>query len=91
MLEPLTDLPDGVIGFTAVGKLQAEDYRDVLVPAITEVLADGRKVRIVLVFAAAYCFIHIVAVYLVLPRRRPRGSPKPKYDDELVYEDKSKP
>jgi hypothetical protein len=50
MLEQLTDLPDGVIGFTAVGKLHSDDYKDVLIPAIDARLATGEDVRVVLVF-----------------------------------------
>ncbi|BFU47552.1 STAS/SEC14 domain-containing protein [Krasilnikovia sp. MM14-A1004] len=50
MLETLDDLPDGVIGFRAVGELHATDYRDVLAPAIEHAVAEGRDVRIVLVF-----------------------------------------
>ena len=50
MLEPLTELPDGVIGFTAVGELHSDDYEQVLIPAIEQQLAAGEKVRIVLVF-----------------------------------------
>ena len=34
MITELTDLPDEVIGFEAAGKLHAEEYRDVLLPAI---------------------------------------------------------
>jgi hypothetical protein len=34
MITELKDLPEGVIGFEAEGKLRAEDYRDVLLPAI---------------------------------------------------------
>jgi len=49
MLEPLSDLPDGVIGFTSHGKLHASDYKDVLLPAIETARAKG-DVRIVLVF-----------------------------------------
>jgi len=50
MLEQLTDLPAGVLGFTAVGELHADDYRDVLLPAIERAIADGGKVRILLEF-----------------------------------------
>lgn len=50
MLERLTDLPDGLVGFTAVGKLHSDDYEQVLIPAIEEKLATGEKVRVVLVF-----------------------------------------
>lgn len=39
MLEELNDLPGGVIGFEAVGEIQADDYADVLVPALEAV--DG--------------------------------------------------
>lgn len=34
MLEPMSDLPDGVIGFEAVGEVHADDYRDTLIPAL---------------------------------------------------------
>jgi hypothetical protein len=47
MMKELTDLPDGVIGFEAAGKLEAEDYRDVLLPAIERAAAAG-EVRIVI-------------------------------------------
>jgi hypothetical protein len=50
MLEPLEDLPEGVIGFTAVGEIHADDYRDVLQPALQQALDRGEKVRIVLEF-----------------------------------------
>ncbi len=50
MLEQLTDLPDGVIGFTAVGKMHSDDYKDVLIPAIEATLARGDDVRVVLLF-----------------------------------------
>jgi hypothetical protein len=49
MMKQLTDLPDGVIGFEAAGKLQAEDYRDVLLPAVEKAASDGRDLRIVIV------------------------------------------
>jgi hypothetical protein len=48
MIELLTDMPPGVIGFEASGKLHAEDYRDVLLPAIEQAAGSG-EVRIVLV------------------------------------------
>src|SRR5262245_51572571 len=50
MLEPIEDLPEGVIGFEAKGKLHTSDYTEVLQPAIREVLDRGDDVRIVLVF-----------------------------------------
>ena len=50
VLAPITGLPDGVVGFEASGKIEASDYTDVLMPAIAELIAQGRDVRIVLVF-----------------------------------------
>jgi hypothetical protein len=48
MIEVLDGMPAGVIGFEASGKLQAEDYRDVLLPAL-EAAADAGEVRFVIV------------------------------------------
>ena len=48
MITELTDLPDGVIGFEAAGELHAEEYRDVLLPAIERAASAG-DIRIVLV------------------------------------------
>ena len=48
MITALTDLPAGVIGFEATGKLRAEDYRDVLLPAVERAAANG-DVRLVIV------------------------------------------
>ena len=48
MISELTGLPPGVIGFEAGGKLRAEDYRDVLLPAVNRAAADG-DVRCVIV------------------------------------------
>jgi hypothetical protein len=46
MIEPLNDLPDGVIGFAAVGQIHSDDYKDVLVPGI-EAAAEKGPVRLV--------------------------------------------
>ena len=48
MITELTDLPAGVIGFEASGKLRAEDYRDVLLPAVERAASKG-DVRLVIV------------------------------------------
>jgi hypothetical protein len=50
MLESLTDLPEGVIGFQSHGELHAADYSEILLPAIEEVLGRGDPLRVVLVF-----------------------------------------
>jgi SpoIIAA-like len=48
MISALTDLPEGVIGFEASGKIAAEDYRDVVVPAIEQAVKAG-EVRFIIV------------------------------------------
>jgi SpoIIAA-like len=48
MIKALDDLPAGVIGFESSGKLEAQDYRDVLIPAI-EGAAEAGEVRVVVV------------------------------------------
>jgi hypothetical protein len=48
MIKSLEGLPAGVIGFESSGKLEAQDYRDVLIPAI-ESAAEAGKVRVVVV------------------------------------------
>ncbi len=41
MITRLEDLPDGVVGLRASGEVTADDYRDVMVPALDEALARG--------------------------------------------------
>ncbi len=48
MLHVMTGLPDGVIGFEPEGELVAEDFRDVLLPALQAAATDG-AVRFVIV------------------------------------------
>jgi hypothetical protein len=48
VIKELTDLPEGVIGFEAQGKLQAEDYRDVVLPALERAAKRG-QVRFLIV------------------------------------------
>jgi hypothetical protein len=50
MLKPIESLPQGVIGFEAVGEIRSSDYTDVLMPAVRQVSERGDDVRIVLVF-----------------------------------------
>lgn len=49
MIEPLEGLPAGVIGFRAVGTIEASDYRDVLDPAIDAAIAEHGTVSCVFV------------------------------------------
>jgi SpoIIAA-like len=48
VFEPIAGLPDGVIGFEAVGKIETTDYEDILMPALVRGAADG-GVRLLLV------------------------------------------
>lgn len=48
MIKMLGDMPAGVIGFEASGKLQAEDYRDVVLPAL-ERAAEAGDIRFLIV------------------------------------------
>jgi hypothetical protein len=48
LFETIPGIPAGVIGFEAVGKVEAADYEDVLMPAIARCAGAG-DVRLVLV------------------------------------------
>jgi hypothetical protein len=48
MIKELADLPAGVIGFEVVGRIEAEDYRDVVLPALERAAQSG-EVRFVIV------------------------------------------
>jgi hypothetical protein len=48
MIKELSGMPSGVIGFEVAGKIQAEDYRDVVLPAIERAAKTG-EVRFLLV------------------------------------------
>ncbi len=48
MIKQLTDLPTPLLGFELSGTLHAEDYRDVLLPAIEKAASVG-DVRVVIV------------------------------------------
>ena len=48
MLTEIQDLPSGVIGFEASGKLAAKDYSDTLGPAVKRA-ADAGDIRLVIV------------------------------------------
>jgi SpoIIAA-like len=48
MIEELKDVPDGVTGFRASGKLASTDYRDIVIPALERAFARG-EVRFLIV------------------------------------------
>jgi hypothetical protein len=41
MIGKLDGLPEGVVGFEASGRIEAEDYRDVVLPALEEAARTG--------------------------------------------------
>jgi SpoIIAA-like len=41
MIKELQDIPAGVVGFEVTGKLKAEDYRDVVLPALERAASTG--------------------------------------------------
>jgi hypothetical protein len=49
MLEPITDLPENVLGFVARGTLTGSDYEQVLMPAVDKALASHDKIRLLYV------------------------------------------
>jgi hypothetical protein len=51
MLEPLVSLPAGIIGVRATGTVTKDDYDRVLRPLLRGVHAEGRRVRLLYVFA----------------------------------------
>ena len=63
MIEPLADLPAGVIGFRAIGTLEASDYRDRLVPAIERALDEHGKVNVVAVLGDDFDHLSIGATW----------------------------
>jgi hypothetical protein len=46
MIEKISDLPGNVLGFTASGKVTADDYESVLVPAVEQKLTEQKKIRL---------------------------------------------
>lgn len=63
MIEPLEGLPDGVIGFRAVGTVDASDYRDHLVPAIEAALAEHGTVNFVAVLGDDFDHLSLGATW----------------------------
>ena len=46
MIEITTDLPDNVVAFTAKGKVTAQDYETIIIPAIEEKLKKHPKINL---------------------------------------------
>lgn len=60
MIEPLENLPAGVIGFRAVGKVEPDDYRNVLIPAIE---SAGDQIRLIYVLGEDFDSYSLGAIW----------------------------
>jgi SpoIIAA-like len=54
MIEPISALPENVVGFVAEGDVTAEDYEQRLVPAIERALASHDKIRLLYVLGSDF-------------------------------------
>jgi hypothetical protein len=54
MIERMKDLPGGVVGVKAVGKLSKEDYEQVFVPMLDEFRREGRHIRFLYQFGSEF-------------------------------------
>ena len=63
MIRVMDDMPDGVLGFEATGKLTADDYTQVLAPALAAAAAGGAKIRVVLDFTGEFDGMEAGAVW----------------------------
>jgi hypothetical protein len=63
MIRVLDGMPEGVLGFEASGKLTAEDYTDVLAPALQAAAMGPDKIRILLDFSGEFDGLDAGAVW----------------------------
>lgn len=54
MINLLTDLPDGVVGIEAVGHVEADDYAQVVEPAVEAALEQSEKIRLLYVLGEKF-------------------------------------
>ena len=54
MIRVVDGLPEGVLGFRASGKLTAQDYTDVLAPALAAASAGDGSIRVLLDFTGEF-------------------------------------
>jgi hypothetical protein len=46
MLRRITEMPDGTIGFEAIGEVEDDDWEEAVEPSLRREIAEGRKVRL---------------------------------------------
>lgn len=61
MVEKISDLPENVLGFTAKGKITANDYESVIIPAVEAMLSRQGKVRFLYHLGADFSGIEAAA------------------------------
>lgn len=54
MIQLLTDLPEGIVGIEAVGHVEADDYANVVEPAVRAALERSDKVRLLYVLGEGF-------------------------------------
>lgn len=54
MIKLLDGLPEGVVGLEAVGDVEDDDYRDVIIPAIEGALEGRDKIRLLYVLGPEF-------------------------------------
>src|SRR5262245_27142820 len=54
VIEPIDGAPEGVVAFRAVGEVHAEDYHEVLLPAVQAAIGEHGKVRLVFELGPEY-------------------------------------
>lgn len=54
MIKLLSGMPAGVLGLEAIGDVEEEDYRDVVLPAVDAAIAEHGKVRLVYVLGPEF-------------------------------------
>jgi len=63
MIELIPDLPDNVLGFTAVGNVTGEDYETTVVPLVEEHLAREKKLRLLYVCGDQFTGFNAAAMW----------------------------
>jgi hypothetical protein len=63
MLERIPDLPDGVLGFVAKGRLHQDDYESVLMPAVSDALEQHDKLRLLYVLGDEWDGMSVGAIW----------------------------
>jgi SpoIIAA-like len=54
MVEALTDLPPGALGFRLAGRLRRADYTDVLLPTLRALVERGERLRLLVVIDPSF-------------------------------------